>query len=231
MVSNNLVTVSKIVKAVKSSTEGYINILKKTIISVYLIYITFIEGVVDKLFNVNVFLCDVSCRVFRGFYFSKCLDLLFRQILCVCATINNIYYSIYGYLYFINFASSEINLNKKNMSIKRTDSTPRMSRIVEHGNTIYLCGQTAKDANTDIKEQTRTTLEKVEELLAKVDSDKKNILSVTIYVRDMKDFAAMNEVWDAWVVEGHQPARACVEARMARPELLVEMSVVAAKIV
>jgi len=52
---------------------------------------------------------------------------------------------------------------------------------------------------------------------------------VTIYVRDMKDFAAMNEVWDAWVVDGYQPARACVEARMARPELLVEMSVVAAK--
>jgi enamine deaminase RidA (YjgF/YER057c/UK114 family) len=66
-------------------------------------------------------------------------------------------------------------------------------------------------------------------LLEKADSDKKHILSVTIYVRDMKDFAAMNEVWDAWVVDGYQPARACVEARMARPELLVEMSVVAAK--
>jgi len=115
------------------------------------------------------------------------------------------------------------------MTIKRMETTPRMSRIVEHGNTIYLCGQTAKDANTDIKEQTKTTLEKVDEFLEIAGSDKKHILSVTIYVRDMKDFAAMNEVWDAWVVEGHQPARACVEARMARPELLVEMSVVAAK--
>ncbi|GAB7085980.1 RidA family protein [Marinifilum fragile] len=115
------------------------------------------------------------------------------------------------------------------MSIKRIDSTPRMSRIVEHGNTIYLCGQTAKDATKDIKEQTVTTLEKVEELLEKAGSDKKHILSVTIYVRDMKDFAAMNEVWDAWVEDGYQPARACVEARMARPELLVELSVVAAK--
>jgi enamine deaminase RidA (YjgF/YER057c/UK114 family) len=118
---------------------------------------------------------------------------------------------------------------KKRMEIIRKDATHRMSRIVEHGNTIYLCGQTAKDANTDIKEQTKTTLEKVEELLEKAGSDKKHILSVTIYVRDMKDFAAMNEVWDAWVEEGHQPVRACVEARMARPELLVEMSVVAAK--
>lgn len=115
------------------------------------------------------------------------------------------------------------------MRIIRTDSTPRMSRIVEHSNTIYLCGQTAKDADTDIKEQTLTTLEKIEELLEKAGSDKKHILSVTIYVRDMKDFAAMNEVWDAWVEDGFQPARACVEARMARPELLVEMSVIAAK--
>ncbi len=115
------------------------------------------------------------------------------------------------------------------MSITRIDSTPRMSRIVEHNGTIYLCGQTAKDSTKDIKEQTVTTLEKVEELLEKAGSDKEHIVSVTIYVRDMKDFAAMNEVWDAWVIAGHQPARACVEARMARAELLVEMSVVAVK--
>ena len=114
------------------------------------------------------------------------------------------------------------------MPITRTNLTPRMSRVVEHNGTIYLCGQTAKDATKGIKEQTVTTLEKVEELLESVGSDKKHILSVTIYVRDMKDFSAMNEVWDAWVEEGHQPARACVEARIARPELLVEMSVVAA---
>lgn len=115
------------------------------------------------------------------------------------------------------------------MSIIRIDSTPRMSRIVEHNGVIYLCGQTAKDATKNIQEQTITTLEKVEELLEKAGSDKRHILSVTIYVRDMKDFSAMNEVWDAWVEEGHQPARACVEARIASPDLLVEMSVVAAK--
>ncbi len=119
--------------------------------------------------------------------------------------------------------------NFNNMSITRIDTTPRMSRIVEHNGTIYLCGQVAKDSTKDIKEQTISTLEKVEALLEQAGSDKEHILSVTIYIRDMKDFAAMNEVWDAWVKQGHQPARACVEARMARPELLVEMSVVAAK--
>lgn len=119
---------------------------------------------------------------------------------------------------------------RSEMSIERLEVGQRMSRIVKHNGTIYLCGQVAADANADIKEQTRTTLEKIEKLLAQAGSDKNHMLSVTIYVRDMKDFAAMNEVWDAWVPEGVAPARACVEARMARAELLVEMSVVAAEI-
>lgn len=115
------------------------------------------------------------------------------------------------------------------MTIERIETGQRMSRIVKHNGTVYLCGQVAADASADIAEQTRTTLEKVEKLLEQAGSDKEHILSVTVYVRDMKDFAAMNEVWDAWVPEGFAPARACVEARMARPELLVEMSVVAAE--
>ncbi len=71
-------------------------------------------------------------------------------------------------------------------------------------------------------------LEKVDDLLLQAGSDRQHMLSATIYVRDMKDFAAMNAVWDTWIPEGHAPARACVEARMARAELLVEISVVAA---
>ncbi|MEL0614414.1 RidA family protein [Marinomonas arenicola] len=115
------------------------------------------------------------------------------------------------------------------MSITRMETAQRMSRIVKHQGTIYLCGQVAADANTDITEQTATMLDKVEKLLEQAGSDKEHILSATIYIRDMKDFAAMNAVWDAWVPEGYAPARACVEARMARAELLVEISVVAAE--
>lgn len=116
------------------------------------------------------------------------------------------------------------------MSITRMETGQRMSRIVKHQGTIYLCGQVAADANADITEQTKTMLDKVDALLTQAGSDKDHMLSATIYIRDMKDFAAMNAVWDAWVPEGHAPARACVEARMARPELLVEISVVAAEI-
>ena len=114
------------------------------------------------------------------------------------------------------------------MSIERIETKQRMSRIVIHNNTVYLCGQVADDANAGIQEQTRTMLDKVDTLLQRAGSDREHLLSATVYIRDMKDFAAMNEVWDAWVPEGHAPARACVEARIARPELLVEISVVAA---
>ena len=115
------------------------------------------------------------------------------------------------------------------MEIKRFEGTGRMSRVVEHNGTIYLCGQTCGDADANIQEQTKVVLEKIEDLLNNYGSDKEHILSVTIYIRDMKDFAAMNEIWDAWVVNGNEPARACVEARMARDTLLVEMSVTAAR--
>jgi enamine deaminase RidA (YjgF/YER057c/UK114 family) len=115
------------------------------------------------------------------------------------------------------------------MLIERFQTKPRMSRIVVHGETIYLCGQVAKDDTAGIMGQTATTLEKIEELLHSVGSDKTRLLSVTIYLADMALFKEMNKVWDAWVPPGEAPARACVEARMARPELLVEMSVVAAK--
>ena len=115
------------------------------------------------------------------------------------------------------------------MSITRLGTERRrMSKIVIHNETIYLCGQVAEDAAADIQEQTRTMLARVDKLLEQAGSDREHLLSATVYLRDMKDFAQMNEVWDNWVIEGHSPARACVEARLARPELLVEVSVIAA---
>ena len=114
------------------------------------------------------------------------------------------------------------------MEIKRHEIKQRMSRAVVYNNTVYLCGQVAKDSTKGIKEQTTTTLEKVEELLASVGTNKDKILSATIYIKDMAMFQDMNSVWDNWVNEGFAPARACVEAKMAREELLVEVSIAAA---
>ncbi|GEK15759.1 RidA family protein [Aliivibrio fischeri] len=111
--------------------------------------------------------------------------------------------------------------------IERQETKQRMSRIVKHNGTIYLCGQVCADATKDITEQTQTMLDKVDLLLEQAGSSREHMLSATIYIKDMKDFAEMNAVWDAWVPEGHAPARACVEASMARDALLVEISVIA----
>jgi len=71
-------------------------------------------------------------------------------------------------------------------------------------------------------------LEKVDVLLEQSESDREHLLSATIYIKSMDDFSEMNEVWDNWVPEGHAPVRACIQANMAREELLVEISVIAA---
>lgn len=113
--------------------------------------------------------------------------------------------------------------------IERQETKQRMSRIVKHNGTVYLCGQVCADATKDIAEQTQTMLDKVDLLLDQAGSSREHMLSATIYIKDMKDFAEVNAVWDAWVPEGHAPARACVEASMAREALLVEISVVAAE--
>ncbi|SMY35279.1 RidA family protein [Photobacterium andalusiense] len=113
--------------------------------------------------------------------------------------------------------------------IERQETKARMSRIVKHNGTIYLCGQVCADATKDITEQTQTMLDKVETLLEQAGSDKEHMLSATIYIKDMSMFAEMNAVWDNWVPAGHAPARACVEASMARDTLLVEISVIAAE--
>ncbi|MFY0596938.1 MAG: RidA family protein [Cognatishimia sp.] len=112
--------------------------------------------------------------------------------------------------------------------IIRKHTATRMSKIVEHNGTVYLCGQVG-NVGDPVADQTRQCLAKIEALLAEANTDKTRILQCTIWLADMADFAEMNAVWDAWIPEGHAPARACGEAKLARSELLVEMIVTAAK--
>lgn len=114
-------------------------------------------------------------------------------------------------------------------TIQRLRTGARMSKIVRHGGLIFLAGQTSSGvALPGVAEQTREVLRRIDELLAEAGSDKSRLLSVTIYLSDIALFDAMNAEWDAWVPAGAAPARATVEARLASPELVVEMSVVAA---
>jgi enamine deaminase RidA (YjgF/YER057c/UK114 family) len=116
------------------------------------------------------------------------------------------------------------------MSIERIGVGPRMSAAVIHGHTIYLAGQVANAAaGKSVGEQTTEILGIIDGLLEKAGSDKKRLLSTTIYLADISTFAEMNVAWEAWVAPGHAPARATVEAKLAAPQFTVEIVVVAAK--
>jgi enamine deaminase RidA (YjgF/YER057c/UK114 family) len=104
-----------------------------------------------------------------------------------------------------------------------------MSGIVVHGDTIYLSGNVADKHDADTGEQTREVLNKIDRLLEEAGSSKSKLLSATIYLAEIRNFAAMNEVWDAWVDPDNTPARTTVQAKLARPSLQVEITVVAAR--
>jgi enamine deaminase RidA (YjgF/YER057c/UK114 family) len=118
------------------------------------------------------------------------------------------------------------------MPIERRHTGKRMSDIAVFtpvGERLaWLAGQVAEDPTADLAAQARSVLSQIDALLAEIGSDKTHILSATIYLADMRDFAAMNVVWDAWVPQGHTPARATVEAQLANPAYRIEIQVVAA---
>jgi enamine deaminase RidA (YjgF/YER057c/UK114 family) len=115
------------------------------------------------------------------------------------------------------------------MTIKRIGVGARMSKAVVHGATAYLAGQVADKAkDAGVGEQTREILAIIDALLADAGSDKTKILSATIYLSDIGTFAQMNAEWDKWVPQGHTPARATVEAKLAAPNYKVEIAIIAA---
>jgi enamine deaminase RidA (YjgF/YER057c/UK114 family) len=116
------------------------------------------------------------------------------------------------------------------MSIQRIDVGPRMSQAVVHNGVVYLAGQVAMDARgASVREQTNDILQRIDALLAAAGTDKSKLLSATIWLADIGKFAEMNAVWDTWVSAGNTPARACVEAKLASPQYVVEIGVIAAR--
>jgi enamine deaminase RidA (YjgF/YER057c/UK114 family) len=114
--------------------------------------------------------------------------------------------------------------------INRLTPGPRMSQAVIHGNTVYLAGQVAQNAQgKPVAEQTRDILASIDRLLGEAGSSKERLLSATIWLADIGTFAEMNSVWDAWVAPGNTPARACVEAKLAAPQFTVEIGIIAAR--
>lgn len=115
------------------------------------------------------------------------------------------------------------------MSIKRIESGERMSQAVVHNGIVSTAGQVAQNAKgANATEQTKDILNAIDELLKEAGTDKTQLLTATIWLADIADFAEMNAVWDAWVAQGNAPTRACVESKLASPDFTVEIAVTAA---
>jgi len=112
--------------------------------------------------------------------------------------------------------------------LRRYHVGDRLSEMTVFNKTVYLAGQVASDASQDIRGQTQQVLGMVDKLLAEAGTDNAHILMCQIFLADLADFAAMNEVWDDWVTPGDAPPRATVQAALARPEWKIEVVVTAA---
>ena len=116
------------------------------------------------------------------------------------------------------------------MTVQRLHVSNRFSEVAIAGNLVHLAGQLASDFDLDIKGQTQQTFDMIDQFLADAGTDKCQILSVTIYLKNIEqDYAAFNEVWDAWVADIDALPRTCVEAKLYDPRVLVELTVVAVK--
>ncbi|HVX98679.1 MAG TPA: RidA family protein [Pseudorhodoplanes sp.] len=112
--------------------------------------------------------------------------------------------------------------------IRRFQSGARMSQAVVVNGIVYVSGQVADDRKAGIETQTRQVLGKIEALLKEAGSDKSRLVAVNVFLPHITDFDAMNSVYDAWIDKANPPARACTEARLADPDLRIEVTAVAA---
>ena len=112
--------------------------------------------------------------------------------------------------------------------MKYYQSGQRMSQAVAYGGMVHIAGQVADDRKAGIEGQTKDVLAKIEALLTEAGTNKSKLVAVNIFPPQISDFDAMNRVYDAWVDPERLPARACVEARLADPDLRIEITAVAA---
>lgn len=113
--------------------------------------------------------------------------------------------------------------------IIRTEPGSILSKAVEYHGFVYLPGITARDTSKDIKGQTADVLAQIDQMLETHGTDKTRLLQALIWVKHIKDRAAMNELWTPWLPQGGAPVRACVQAELAHPDILVEIMVTACK--
>jgi enamine deaminase RidA (YjgF/YER057c/UK114 family) len=115
-----------------------------------------------------------------------------------------------------------------NHGVRRYHVGDRLSEMAVYNGVVYLAGQVAEDATQDIRGQTAQVLAAVDRLLTEAGTDSAHILMAQIFLADLADFDAMNEVWDDWVAPGDAAPRATVQAQLAHPQWKIEIVVTAA---
>ena len=115
------------------------------------------------------------------------------------------------------------------MSIVRHEQSKIFSKVVEANGFVFTAGIVAEDLKQDAKGQAQQILKEIDRLLKVGGTDKGKVVSATIWVTDIRHRDAMNEAWNAWTGGENLPGRACVQAALADPRMLVEIAVVAAK--
>jgi enamine deaminase RidA (YjgF/YER057c/UK114 family) len=125
---------------------------------------------------------------------------------------------------------TRVSTKENQVTVQRIDVGARLSKVVVHGDTVYVAGLTAdKTAGQSVAAQTQEILAAIDALLAKAGSDNSKLVQATIWLQNVRTVDEMNKVWDAWVPSGCAPVRACIEARLQSPAKMVEIGVTAAK--
>ena len=114
------------------------------------------------------------------------------------------------------------------MEIKRNGANGRRAQSVSHNGILYTSGITTTDLDADITGQTQDVIHIIDNILARNGIDKTRVLTAAITLADMADYGAFNAVWDAWVVDGYEPARSVTGGQLAVPEYKIKISVTAA---
>lgn len=115
------------------------------------------------------------------------------------------------------------------MPITRHEPSKLYNKVVEANGFVFTAGIVADDPGQDVKGQTQQILKEIDRLLKLCGTDKSKVVSATIWVSDIRTRDAMNEIWIAWTGGKDLPGRACIEAKLADPRMLVEIGVIAAK--
>jgi enamine deaminase RidA (YjgF/YER057c/UK114 family) len=110
----------------------------------------------------------------------------------------------------------------------RIDQNARRSRALIHNGIIYISGQVPDNRRTDVADQARQVLEKIDALLKEAGSNKSRLISAQIWLKTMDDFALMNKVWDSWVIPNETPTRCCGKVELNDPMCLIEITAIAA---